>query len=371
MSLPEGWRWVRLGDVCDFAYGSGLRSDLRQSGEVPVYGSNGVVGYHDNPITSGPTIIIGRKGSVGEVHYSTRPCFPIDTTYYVEKTKVDIDLEWFAYCLRTLRLGELNKATAIPGLNRDDAYALKIPLPPLREQRRIAAILSEQLARVGMARAALEQQMNAARQLPPAYLREVFESELSKSWRWVRLETICDLVNGNAYKPSDWSMDGVRIIRIENLNDHSKAFNHWAGKLEKKVKVRSGDVLLAWSGTPGTSFGTHLWERGDAVLNQHIFRVDFTTRDILKEWFVLSVNERLDILIEKAHGGVGLRHVKKGEVEKLEIPLPSLSEQSRITANLTKQMAVVDKACAKLEEEQRAINKLPAALLGRAFNGEL
>jgi type I restriction enzyme S subunit len=127
--LPAGWRWVRLGVVCEFAYGSSLPSTLRQVGTVPVYGSNGIVGHHSQPLTNGPTIIIGRKGSIGEVHFSPIACWPIDTTYYIEHPRLEVDLVWLTHGLRTLNLGELNKAAAVPGLNRDDAYALEIPLP--------------------------------------------------------------------------------------------------------------------------------------------------------------------------------------------------------------------------------------------------
>ena len=84
--LPEGWQWVRIEEVCEFSYGSGLPTHLRQEGMIPVYGSNGIVGYHDQAITTGPTIIIGRKGSIGEVHFSLTPCWPIDTTYFIHHT---------------------------------------------------------------------------------------------------------------------------------------------------------------------------------------------------------------------------------------------------------------------------------------------
>lgn len=78
---------LKLGDICEFAYGDGLPAQQRNGGDVPVYGSNGIVGWHDHPLTNGPTIIIGRKRSIGEVHLSPKSCWPIDTTYYVDCTK--------------------------------------------------------------------------------------------------------------------------------------------------------------------------------------------------------------------------------------------------------------------------------------------
>lgn len=145
-----------------------------------------------------------------------------------------------------------------------------------------------------------------------------------------KLGNISNLINGKAFKPSDWSDKGIPIIRIQNLNDVDKPFNYWAGSLKKQILINDNDVLLAWSGTPGTSFGAHIWDRGSAVLNQHIFRVDLDENVILKNWAILSINYQLQKLIDQAHGGVGLKHVTKGIVESLEIPLPSLTEQKRI-----------------------------------------
>lgn len=132
---------VQLGDICDFTYGDSLKETVRNGGNVPVYGSNGIVGWHDKPLTKGETLIVGRKGSIGEVHLSKIPCWPIDTTYYIEKTKVPCDFTWLYYMLLSIDLTRLNKSAAVPGLNRDDAYEQRLPLPPLPEQHRIAAML--------------------------------------------------------------------------------------------------------------------------------------------------------------------------------------------------------------------------------------
>jgi type I restriction enzyme S subunit len=251
---------------------------------------------------------------------------------------------------------------------------LLIPLPPLSEQKRIAAILNEQMEAVQKAREATQAQLEAAKALSAAYLRQVFlqpGAELPTGWRWVRLGEVCRLVNGDAYRDTDWSTEGTPIIRIQNLNDSSKPFNYWAGPLDNRVSVKSGDALLAWSGTPGTSFGAHLWERGPAVLNQHIFRVDLDVARVQPKWAVFAINQQLEIMIGKAHGGVGLRHVTKREVEALRIMLPLLSEQKRITAILNEQMEAVGKVRTALEAQLETIKALPASLLRRAFSGEL
>jgi type I restriction enzyme S subunit len=135
--------------------------------------------------------------------------------------------------------------------------------------------------------------------------------------------------------------------------------------------VNAGDVLLGWSGTPGTSFGAHIWERQQGVLNQHIFRVDLDESRIAKEWAVPAINHRLELLIGKAHGGVGLRHVKKGEVESLHLPLPAISEQKRLVASLQKKMNSAGDVRTSLHQQLENIDATPAALLRAAFQGQL
>lgn len=134
-------KMATVGEFAPFTYGKGLPKKQRNSaGNVPVYGSNGIIGYHDEPLTASPTIIIGRKGTVGAIHYSPEPCWPIDTTFYVTDDDVEL-LRFKYYALQCLGLQDANGDSAVPGLNRDFAHSREIPLPPLGEQRRIAGVL--------------------------------------------------------------------------------------------------------------------------------------------------------------------------------------------------------------------------------------
>lgn len=168
-----------------------------------------------------------------------------------------------------------------------------------------------------------------------------------------KLKDVAKFINGKAFKPTDWSETGLPIIRIQNLNNKQKDFNYWNGALDKQVLVEKNNLLFAWSGTPGTSFGAHIWGGERAVLNQHIFRVDINNKLITKNYAKLVINAKINKLIEQAHGGVGLQHVTKGMVENLEIPLPPLAEQKRIADILDKANEIKAKrelALAKLDE---------------------
>ena len=135
------WPMVTLGEFAPFSYGKGLRKDIRNpAGHIPVFGSNGHVGWHDKALTDGPTVVIGRKGTVGAVHYSPAPCWPIDTTFFISGGDAEL-VRFKYYALGALGLGAMNTDSAVPGLNRDASHIRELRVPPLPEQRAIARIL--------------------------------------------------------------------------------------------------------------------------------------------------------------------------------------------------------------------------------------
>lgn len=151
----------------------------------------------------------------------------------------------------------------------------------------------------------------------------------------------CTLVNGYAFKPSDWKDEGLPIIRIQNLNDPSAPFNYFDGVIPEKYFVHSGDLLFSWSGTPGSSFGAFIWDRGEGVLNQHIFNV-YPSEGINKRFFLYAMNGRLQEMIDKAHGGVGLQHITKKELESIEVYIPDPERQTEIVRILDMVSSIID-----------------------------
>jgi type I restriction enzyme S subunit len=133
----------KLQEICEFKYGKSLPAQNRVGGNVEVYGSNGVVGYHNQSLTTGSTIIIGRKGSLGEINRSDSSCYPIDTTFYVDKTATSQNLTWLEFALVRLGLNKMNKAAAVPGLSREDAYRQKILVPPSELQLKFEKNIEE------------------------------------------------------------------------------------------------------------------------------------------------------------------------------------------------------------------------------------
>lgn len=185
---------------------------------------------------------------------------------------------------------------------------------------------------------------------------------MTSPWPTRPLGELCTLINGRAFKPGDWGTEGLPIVRIQNLNDANKPFNHYSGPYQERNLIDSQAILLSWSGTPGTSFGCFRWGRGPGILNQHIFKVLVNTERIDGDFFIHAVNSRLDEMIGQAHGGVGLRHITKGKLEAIHLPLPALEEQRRIVARINECMERVEEIEALRAEARQEALHLEASL---------
>jgi len=127
--IPKGWKVSKLGDVIDLAYGKALKASNRIPGNVPVYGSNGPVGFHNEALVKGPGIVVGRKGNPGIVTWSSRDFYPIDTTFYVVPKGSVSSLFYLFYALKAQDLPSLSADSAVPGLNRNLAYMSQVLVP--------------------------------------------------------------------------------------------------------------------------------------------------------------------------------------------------------------------------------------------------
>lgn len=199
--------------------------------------------------------------------------------------------------------------------------------------------------------------------------------EIPESWAWTKVGNVTILYNGRAFKPSDWTEDGLPIVRIQNLNDENAPFNRYNDVFDEEYHLYGEELLFAWSGTPGTSFGAHIWKRQEAVLNQHIFRIEFPEKYINKKYFAYALNFQVLNLIRLAHGSAGLQHVTKGNFQNTLIPLPPLEEQKRIVAKIEELMPFVEQY-AKTSTRLNTLNasfpdRMKKSILQQAVMGKL
>lgn len=182
-----------------------------------------------------------------------------------------------------------------------------------------------------------------------------------------RLGDIFTFKNGRAFKKSEWSEEGLPIIRIKNLNDSNAPFNYYEGQYDSAIEVNRGDLLFSWSGTVGSSFGSHIWGRDKGVLNQHIFKVGF--KEAINLQYAYYALAEITAEIEKSvKGAVGLVHVTKSSLNEFQIPLPPLAEQERIVSILDKAFEGIDQAIAHTEQNLASARELFESYLNTIFN---
>ncbi|MBI3599015.1 MAG: restriction endonuclease subunit S [Nitrospirae bacterium] len=169
---------------------------------------------------------------------------------------------------------------------------------------------------------------------------------VQSQWPMAPIGDLCELQNGRAFKPTDWEKaesGGLPIIRIQNLNNPQSEFNYFSGRVDDRLIVRNGDLLFSWSGSRGTSFGPHIWIGNDGILNQHIFNVRHND-SVIRSFFYWMLKKAVEQVEENLHGGVGLVHITKGNLEIIEIPLPPLDIQRQIVAELDGYRKIIEGA---------------------------
>ena len=362
---------LSLGDICDFAYGNSLPEERRSGGNVPVYGSNGVVGWHGSAVTSGPTIVIGRKGSIGEIRWSDQPCFPIDTTYYVEATKLPCELRWLYYALLQLDLTRFNKSAAVPGLNREDAYEKRIVFPPLPEQRRIAA----QLEAADRLRRTRRYTLELSDSFLPATFRQLFGDPVKnpKGWPVVTVEEagVVQLGRQRApkYKTGKYRKPYIRVANVyENEIDLSDLLHMDFGPSDYPAyKLEYGDILLNEGQSTELVGRPAMWrcEIPDCCFQNTLVRFQ-ANRKICDPSYALWLFIRYLKAGEFAKVSSktsSVAHLGAQRFAEMKFPLPPLANQQHFATLVTQH----ERLRATQRESLRQAEHLFQALLHRAF----
>jgi type I restriction enzyme S subunit len=174
---------------------------------------------------------------------------------------------------------------------------------------------------------------------------------MQPSWQTTKLRHVAEYVNGFAFGPSDWGAEGDPIIRIQNLNEPSKPYNCFAGKIDDKYRVHAGDILISWS----ASLGVYIWEGQDAWLNQHIFKVSLKEDVVDRTFFYYLITSKIAKIAGLTRGST-MKHVTRKTFLDVDMPLPPLYEQQAIAHVLKSAQLVKDLLTREigLERERKA-----------------
>ncbi|EDN7241764.1 restriction endonuclease subunit S [Salmonella enterica] len=467
--LPEGWEWVRFGSIYEMEYGNNLPQEKRSnSGEYNVYGSNGIVGTHNEACIKSPCIVIGRKGSAGALNLSEQAaCWVTDVAYSTIPPSA-MNLEFVFVQFHTLGLDTLGKGIK-PGLNRNDAYNLTIAIPPQSEQKAIVSKVNElmslcdqleqhsltsldahqqlvetllttltnsqnadelaknwarisehfdtlftteasidalkqtilQLAVMGKlvpqdpndssAEVLLEQlstsrnkklrQQQTDNKEAETMLRKINKLKKAKppfrlpnNWTTVHLIELCEYLVDCHNKTAPYTNTGIPIIRTTNIRERKF--------LEQDLKFISQETYDFWSKrcppSPGDIIFTREAPMGEALiippnvkwcLGQRTMLIRVMHEFVSNDFILLALTE--PHLIERAsENAVGLtvKHLRVGDVENLNIPLPPLNEQYKIVDKVNILFEYCNKLKSNIKATQQTQLHLADALTDAAIN---
>ena len=268
--IPKGWISTKLKRATQFLYGNSLPNECRLEGNFSVFGSNGIVGFHNESITNNPCIIIGRKGSFGKINYSSKKCFPIDTTYFIDDSATKQNIRWLYYILQTLELDVISKDSAVPGLSREDTYEKLMFLPPIQEQTSIVTFLDQKTQQIDRLIEIKQKQVKLLKEQRTAIINQAVTrglnpnvpmkdsgiewlGEIPRHWKTVKLKFVCSLLRDGTHLPPPRTDIGILLLSVRNivngkfinLPDDSLISEEDYEKLRKSFDVFENDILLA------------------------------------------------------------------------------------------------------------------------------
>ncbi len=372
------WQTKKLGEILKLEYGKPLaKPDRKEDGKYPVYGANGVKNFSNKFYFSKPSIIVGRKGSAGEIKLTNDKFWPLDVTYFVTFDDKKYNLKFLFNLLKLLNLPKLAKGVK-PGINRNDVYSIEISVPSLRDQIRIVKILDEVFEKIAKAKENTEKNLQNAKELFESYLQSVFANP-GKDWEEKKLGDVCDFVRGpfgGSLKKSIFKKEGYvvyeqqhaiynQFTKVRYFIDEKK-FNEM-----KRFELKSGDLIMSCSGTMGKiAIAPDGIKKG--IINQALLKLTPSKNLLnvfLKDWMKSGVFQ--DDLKTYTKGAAIKNVVSVKILKGIKIFVPKMQEQKSIVAKLDALSAETKKLETIYKHKLMDLEELKKSVLKKAFSGEL
>tara|TARA_R110000751_G_scaffold36050_1_gene88316 strand:+ start:61 stop:1221 length:1161 start_codon:yes stop_codon:yes gene_type:complete len=377
--MKDSWQRMTIGDFLTLEYGKPLDQNKRKNdGLYPAYGANGIKCRSDEYLFDKQTLIVGRKGSAGEITLTEEKFWPLDVTYYIKFDENKYDLIFIYYLLSLLDLPSL--ATGVkPGINRNNVYSIETFVPDLEEQKRIVAILDQAFADIDKARALTEQNLKNARELFESYLQQAF-SLSGDGWLKSTLGEITGGVFtgpfGSLLHKSDYIENGIPLVNPAHISptgieiDYQKTVSKETAEKLSSYKMKTGDIVIGRRGEMGRcalvtdieegflcGTGSFFIKSSDQVSGSYLVRY-------LRSDFCRT-------RLEKIAGGAVMPNLSNSDLSDLILNLPPLDEQRKLARK-------IDNIASQVEDIQRIYNSklqflddLKRSLLKKAFSGGL
>jgi type I restriction enzyme S subunit len=383
IEIPEEWEIKRFGDKIKLEYGSGLTAEQRDNSGNPVYGSGGIIGLHSKPIVKGVGIIVARKGSLGNVFYEQQDFFPIDTVFYITENETTFNLLFLFYYLTNMKLENFAIVTSKAGISRSEIHLLKIIIPPLPEQQKIATILSNVDSLIDSTRQVIENSKSLKKSLMQKLLTRGIghtkfkkvkwffgkEIEIPEEWELANFESFTKKITYGFTNPMPTTNEGAWMITATNIKN-GKIVYETARKTSReaydnlitvKSRPKKDLILITKDGTLGE---VAIVDREDICINQSVASIDYDNSKISSDYLLLSLQSKLiKQFIDIFSPQTTIRHIYITDIPNWKIPLPPFSEQQKIASILSNIDAQIDSQTQYKDKLERLKKSLMQKLL--------
>ena len=395
--IPKHWNLVMLKYKARLVYGDSLISENREDGVVPVYGSNGIIDSHCSANTLSPTIIVGRKGSLGKVQYSDVPCFVIDTAYYIDKRTSKVNLLWLYYVLQTLKL-ERFRNSVLPGLNRESAETQHIPLIRKEEQTQIANFLDRKTQQIDELIRIKERQVELLQEQRTALINQAVTKgldpnvemkpsgvewigEIPAHWEVKRIKYLASVISKGTTPTTIgreiFDEGEIRFIKVENIVDNQielKPENYIdaeTNQMLKRSQLKENDLLFVIAGATIGKVSLVKLSNLPANTNQAISFIRLHEKDLPEFVYYWLQSDNIQKIIWLNAVQSAQPNLSMEDLGNLYIPYPSIAEQHRIVNHITDKTQTIVQLLQQTYKQIQLLKEYRQSLISEAVTGKI
>ena len=370
--MKADWKERRVGEILQLEYGKPLAdSDRKPDGLYPVYGANGEKDRSDKFYRARPSIIVGRKGSAGEINLTEPKFWPLDVTYFVTFDESRYDLRFLYYLLTTLELTSLARGVK-PGINRNDVYAKTAKVPPLPEQQRIVALLDEAFGGIATAKANAEKNLQNARALFESHLQAVF-SQRGEGWTEKTFSEVCEI---SSVLVDPRRREYLDLPHVGGANITSKTGEMIELKTAREEGLISGKFTFDETMVLYSKIRPYLMKAARpnfrGLCSADIYPLSAKTGELDRDYlFHLLLGKGFTDYANAGSARAGMPKVNRDHLFAYRVYLPSTSEQKQIAAKLDALHDETQRLEGIYRQKIAALEALKKSLLHQAFSGEM
>lgn len=369
--IPEEWETTYLGDLLKVGYGKNQKNVLVESSEIPILGTGGIIGWSNKPLFNKPSVLIGRKGTIDRPIYIETPFWTIDTLFYTDIDTSKANVKFIYFLFQSINWYKYNEATGVPSLSASNISKIKVATPNVKEQQKIAEILST----VDETIETTDQLLEKTKELKKGLMQQLLTKgightafkktelgEIPVGWDLKTLGESCQVIMGQSPKGDSYNIDGNGTPLLNGpteFGDRYPKVIQWTTSPTKFCEDK--DILFC---VRGSSIGRMNIANQPYCIGRGLAAIRQGNETITK--YVGYVLEYKIEQVLKNTSGSTFPNITKNELNNVNLPIPSLEEQKKIAEVLS----TIDEQIESYEQEKEKHTELKKGLMHQLLTGK-